>query len=195
MSFLLDTNVIAEVRKPSGDPNVHAWFASVSGDELYLSVLVLGEIRQGIERLRPRDPAQAGVFETWLSTISRDFSDRVIPVSADVAQQWGRLNAPDPMPAIDGLMAATAKVHGLTFVTRNTRHVERAGVSLLNPFEGRWSHPSPGLCRVPCGGHMCEDPGVRRAHLGLRGGSGSSWPGSAWSVSPPRRRRGCGWRR
>jgi predicted nucleic acid-binding protein len=137
MSFLLDTNVIAEVRKPSGDPNVHAWFASVSGDELYLSVLVLGEIRQGIERLRPRDPAQAGVFETWLSTISRDFSDRVIPVSADVAQQWGRLNAPDLMPAIDGLMAATAKVHGLTFVTRNTRHVERAGASLLNPFEGR----------------------------------------------------------
>ena len=136
MAFLLDTNVIAEVRKPSGDRNVRAWFASVSGDELYLSVLVLGEIRQGIERLRPRDPAQAGVFETWLSTISGDYSDRVIPVSADVAQQWGRLNVPDSLPVIDGLMAATAKVHGLTFVTRNTRHVERAGVSLLNPFEG-----------------------------------------------------------
>jgi predicted nucleic acid-binding protein len=137
MAFLLDTNVLAEVRKPSGDRNVRAWFASVSGDELYLSVLVLGEIRQGIERLRPRDPAQAGVFETWLSTISRDYSDRVIPVSADVAQQWGRLNVPDPMPVIDGLMAATAKVHGLTLVTRNIRDVERAGVSLLDPFEGR----------------------------------------------------------
>lgn len=135
MSYLLDTNVVSEARKPRGDANVKAWMASVAGAELYLSVLVVGEIRQGIERLRRRDAEQASVYDTWLAELWRQFPGRILPVSGEVAERWGRMNVPDPLPAVDGLLAATAAVHGLTLVTRNTRHVERTGVRLLNPFE------------------------------------------------------------
>lgn len=134
MSFLLDTTVLSEARKPAGDGNVRAWLASVRGAELYLSVLVVGEIRQGIERLRRRDPTQAVVFEAWLVTLRRDYADRILPVTAEIAEEWGRLNVPDPVQAIDGLLAATASVHRLTLVTRNIADVARTGVPLLNPF-------------------------------------------------------------
>jgi toxin FitB len=135
MSFLLDTNVVSEARKRTANPNVQAWLASVPGLELYLSVLVIGEIRQGIERRRRRDPTQAAAYETWLSTLLRDYADRIIPITAEVAREWGRLNVPDPLPVIDGLLAATAKVRGWTLVTRNTADLAGAGVRLLNPFE------------------------------------------------------------
>ncbi len=135
MAFLLDTNVVSEVRRSAADSKVRAWLASVPDAELHLSVLVIGEIRQGIERLRRRDPAQAGVFETWLSTLLHDYADRIIPVTVEVAEEWGRLNVPDPLPVIDGLMAATAKVRGWTLVTRNVTDLARAGVRLLNPFD------------------------------------------------------------
>jgi len=134
VSFLLDTNVLSEVRKPSPEPAVAAWFETVSGDELYISVLVVGEVRQGIERLRPRDPAQADVFESWLRTLEGDFGDRILPVTIAVAEAWGRLNAPSPLPTVDGLLAATALVHGLTFVTREAERLERTGARLLNPW-------------------------------------------------------------
>jgi toxin FitB len=135
MSFLLDTNVISEARKPNGHPNVRAWLASVRGLDLYLSVLVVGEIRQGIERLRRRDPTQASVYEAWLARLRQDYADRILPVTADVAEEWGRMNVPDPVPTVDGLMAATAKVKGLIFVTRTTADLARTGVRLLNPFD------------------------------------------------------------
>lgn len=135
MSFLLDTNVISEARKPDGNPNVRTWLASVKGFDLYVSVLVVGEVRLGIERLRRRDPFQAGIFETWLAQLRRDYADRILPVDSAVAEAWARMNVPDPVPVLDGLMAATAKVHGLTFVTRNTSHLLRTGVRLFNPFE------------------------------------------------------------
>lgn len=134
MSFLLDTNVVSEARKRNADPNVRAWLASVPDPDLYLSALVIGEIRQGVERLRRRDPAQAAMYDAWLSTLLRDFADRIVPVTAEVAQEWGRLNVPDPLPVIDGLLAATAKVHGWTLVTRNTADLARVGVPLLDPF-------------------------------------------------------------
>ena len=137
MSFLLDTNVLSEARKPDAHANVRRWLASVSGVELYISVLVIGEIRQGIERLRRRDERQADVYEAWLAVLRRDYGDRVIPITPDVAEEWGRLNVPDPIAGIDGLMAATAKAHGLTFVTRNVADVSRTGVRLLNPFDPR----------------------------------------------------------
>ena len=135
VSFLLDTNVISEARRPRGDANVKAWLASVPADNLYLSVLVVGEIRGGIERLRRRDPVQADAYEGWLATLRRDYADRLLPVTAEVADEWGRMNVSDPVPVVDGLMAATAKVKCLTLVTRNTADIERSGARILNPFE------------------------------------------------------------
>lgn len=134
MSYLLDTNVVSELSKAKADPKLLVWFASVKSHELYLSVLVLGEIRQGIERLRGRDPGQAQVYENWLATLERDFSDRILAIDNQVADVWGSLNARDPLPVVDGLLAATALVHDLRFVTRNVSDVARTGVKLLNPF-------------------------------------------------------------
>lgn len=135
MSYLLDTNVLSEVRKPHGDSRVHGWFERVRSDELFLSVLVLGEVRQGVERLKRRDAAQAAVFERWLEGLQRYYRERILPVDEAVVDVWGRINAGDPLPVIDGLLASTALVHKLTLVTRNTRDVQRSGVALLNPFE------------------------------------------------------------
>src|SRR6266511_3946279 len=135
MSYLLDTNVLSELRKPRADKHVRAWFNTVPTSALYLSVLVIGEIRAGIERQRRKDPGQAGLFERWLETLLRDYGDRLAPIDAHVAEEWGRLNVPDPLPVVDGLLAATAKVRGWTLVTRNTRDLARSGVRLLNPFE------------------------------------------------------------
>jgi toxin FitB len=137
MSFLLDTNVLSEARKPVGDPGVRAWFATVRGADLYVSVLVVGEIRQGITRLQRRDPVQALVYETWLAALYQHYADRLLPVTTAIAEEWGRLNVPDPLPVIDGLLAATASVHGLTLVTRNTADFARIGVPFLNPFTAR----------------------------------------------------------
>ncbi len=136
MSFVLDTNVVSEARKgPRMDVGVAHWFSAVEPEELYLSVLVVGEIRQGIEGLRRRDPIQAGHLEAWLSGLRRRYVDRIIPIDEEIAEEWGRMNAPDPISSRDGLMAATAKVRGMTFVTRNTRVVARTGARLLNPFD------------------------------------------------------------
>lgn len=133
--FLLDTNVVFEARKAArADPGVTAWLASVRGSQLYVSVLVLGEIRQGVERLQRRDPAQAVMFESWLDTLEHTYGDRVVPITSEIADAWGRLNVPDPLPAVDGLMAATAQVRRMTLVTRNVVDVERRGVEVLNPF-------------------------------------------------------------
>lgn len=139
MTYLLDTNVISEARKPDGDAGVRSWLQSVPAGSLFLSVLVLGEIRRGIEQLRRRDRNQAGVYEAWLSRVVYDYGDRIIPITPDIADEWGRLNVPDPLPVVDGLIAATAKVRGLTLVTRNTRDFVRAQIRLLNPFSGTFS--------------------------------------------------------
>jgi predicted nucleic acid-binding protein len=134
VSYLLDTNVLSELRRRTPNPAVAAWFEAAAGDDLFLSVLVIGEIRQGIERLRPRDPAQAGVFEQWLAALKRDYADRVLPVTSAVAEAWGRLDVLAALPAIDGLLVATASVHGLTFVTRDVDRLALTGASLLNPW-------------------------------------------------------------
>ena len=135
MSYLLDTNVISEIRKAAPNAGVEAWFAGTESPELFLSVLVLGEIRQGVERLRRRrDPQQARIFDGWLATLKDEFADRLLPVSAAIAERWGSINAVQPLPVVDGLLAATALEHDLTFVTRDTTPFGTAGVRILNPW-------------------------------------------------------------
>ena len=131
----MDTNVLSEVRRPRGDEKVKRWISSAFVSDLYLSVLVVVEIRRGTERLKRRDPEGAKVYEAWLDTVLKEYADRILPIDAEVTEEWGRISVPDPVPIVDGLMAATAKVRGMTFVTRNTADVERTGVRLLNPFD------------------------------------------------------------
>lgn len=135
MSFLLDTNVISELRKGQRcNPGVVSWFEEVASEELYLSVLTLGEVRKGIENRRRRDMPTAIALEAWLQEVEGTYSDRILPVTQAVADQWGRLNVPDPLPVLDSLLAATAKVYGLVLVTRNLKDMQRTGVGCLNPF-------------------------------------------------------------
>ena len=135
MSYLIDTNIISEIRKGRRcDPNVSAWYASIADDDLFLSALVLGEIRKGIEIARARDPARASALERWLRQVERAFDTRVLGVDNAVSDQWGRMSAIRSVPVVDGLLAATAVVNGLTLVTRNERDVAGLGAAVLNPF-------------------------------------------------------------
>ncbi len=136
MTYLIDTNIILEIRKGGRcDPNVAQWYDGIADDDLHLSVLALGEIRQGIERSRRRDPDKAKALDRWLVQIYEAFDGRILPIDSAVADIWGQMNVPDRISTIDGLMAATAKVHGLTLVTRNIADVTRSGAALLNPFD------------------------------------------------------------
>ena len=136
MSFLIDTNIVSEIRKGNRcDPAVAAWWAGVAEDDPRVSVLVLGEIRKGVELARRRDPQKARALETWLKDLVSDFGGRILPVDAAVAEEWGRMAAVRPVPAIDALLAATAKTNGHTLVTRNATDVAGLDVEVLNPFE------------------------------------------------------------
>jgi toxin FitB len=135
LSYLLDTNVISELRKGErADANVTAWFADVAEEEIFLSVLTIGEIRRGIESVRHRDLDSAAALDRWLNLLSETHGDRVVPIDRAIAEEWGRLNVPDPLPVVDGLLAATARVVGLTLVTRNVADIAATGVLVLNPF-------------------------------------------------------------
>ena len=136
MSYLVDTNVLSELRKGRRcDSQVSQWFARLSDEEVFLSVLTVGEIRRGIERIRRRDARSARVLDAWLRRLTAEHRERILPVDEAVAEEWGRLNVPNPVPVVDGLMAATARVHGLTLATRNVKDVARTGVACVNPFE------------------------------------------------------------
>jgi predicted nucleic acid-binding protein len=141
VSYLIDTNIISEVRKGERcDPHVSAWYAVVVDEEIFLSTLVLGEIRKGIELARPRDPDKAAALERWLRQVEAAFDGRVLGIDNAVSDQWGRMSAIRPIPVIDGLLAATAAINGLTLVTRNDRDIAGLGAAVLNPFrigEGR----------------------------------------------------------
>jgi predicted nucleic acid-binding protein len=135
MSWLIDTNVLSELRKGDrANAAVSAWYATANDEDLFTSVLVLGEVRRGIESVRRRDVASALALEQWLLRLGSTFNERVLPIDARVADRWGALNVPDPVPTVDGLLAATALVHDLTLVTRNVQDVRGTGVRVLDPF-------------------------------------------------------------
>ena len=135
MSTILDTNVLSELRKgPRCHAGVADWFASAPDDELFLSVLVIGEIQRGIDQIRRRDTRAGTALGRWLAQITRSYEDRILPVTLPIARLWGSLGARDPIPTVDGLLAATALHHELVLVTRNVKDVARTGVRQLNPF-------------------------------------------------------------
>jgi toxin FitB len=137
LSYLLDTKVISELRKGErAQPAVAAWFADIADEEIFLSVLTIGEIRRGIESVRRRDPDAAASLDSWLSRLSEAYGDRILPIDRVIAEEWGRMSVPDPLPVIDGMLAATARVLELTLATRNVADVADTGVDLLNPFAG-----------------------------------------------------------
>jgi toxin FitB len=135
VSYLIDTSIISEVRKGARcDQHVSVWYASIADRDLFLSTLVLGEIRKGIELARPRDADKAAALERWLRQVETAFGSRVLGIDNTVSDQWGRMSAIRPIPVIDGLLAATAMTNGLTLVTRNDRDIVGLGVAVLNPF-------------------------------------------------------------
>jgi predicted nucleic acid-binding protein len=137
LSFLLDTNVLSELRRREPDPGFLRWWDGVEDSDLYTSALVVGEIRLEVRKLHHRgDRSQAERLSDWLDRLVRAYGDRVVPVDVGVVLEWAPMNVPDRIPVVDGLMAATAKHHGWTFVTRNTKDVANRGVRLLNPFTG-----------------------------------------------------------
>jgi toxin FitB len=136
VTYLLDTNVLSETRKRQPAAGVAAWIAATPPDRLHVSVLTLGEIEQGIARIRGRgDGRQAAALERWLKDLETGFEYRVLPVTFPIAAAWGRQQYPQPLPVIDGLIAATARVHGMTVVTRNVNDFALAGIDVLNPFD------------------------------------------------------------
>ncbi len=134
--FLLDTNVISEVRKGArANPAVRAWFHAHAGEAHFLSVLTLGEIRKGIEQIRAKDSDKASALENWLSEIIAIFEGRILGIGLNDAQTWGHLSSVEKLPEVDGLIAATARVHGLLVVTRNVHDYALSGVKVVNPWQ------------------------------------------------------------
>ena len=139
--YLLDTNVVSELRKirlGKADSHVASWADSVDATDLYLSVITVQELEIGVLLAERRDPAQGVIFRAWLNGhVLPAFTDRILTVDTAVAQRSARLHVPDPRPVRDGLIAATALVHGMTVVTRNVSDFEPTGVLTINPWVGR----------------------------------------------------------
>ena len=135
MSFLIDTNVISELRKGrKADQGVRDWFESVEDNEIFISVIVLGEIRYGIEKLKKKDSLAAFPLERWLEYIRVGYDERVLPVTVEIADIWGKLMVIRTMAPADGLLGASALFYDLTLVTRNTADFTQTGVRIFNPF-------------------------------------------------------------
>ena len=137
--YLIDTNVISESRKRSkADSGVQAFFKQVAEEDarVFISVVTVGELRRGVELIRHRgDRRQATQLEKWLDQLLGDYEERVLDITGDIAQLWGRLRVPHPENALDKQIAATALIYDLTVVTRNHKDFSKTGVRLLNPFK------------------------------------------------------------
>ena len=135
MKYLLDTNTVSEPKRKRPNAAAAAWLRRVDQSLLFISVLTLGEIENGVTRLASRDKIAADALRAWAEGIRADFSSRIIAVDLAIAETWGRISARRPLPVADGLLAATALVHGMTLVTRNVRDVADTGVKLINPWD------------------------------------------------------------
>lgn len=134
MTFLLDTNVISEVRRKRPDGRVLSWLCRADPATLCISVLTLGEIAKGAAQCAVRDSAQAAIYYQWLNLVRSNYADRTIAVDADIAEAWGRLATKRTFPVVDGLIAATALIRGMTLVTHNVRDFADAGISVIDPW-------------------------------------------------------------
>lgn len=134
MRYLLDTNVVSELVRTRPDEQVVTWLRGLRTHQIYLSVLTVGEIRTGVQRLVPRDAARATALEAWVHGLEETYGDRILPVTLEIAQRWPAVHAARPLPVVDSLLAVTALAHGLTVATRNTRDFVDSGVPVVNPF-------------------------------------------------------------
>lgn len=135
MPYLLDTNILSELRKGVRcTPNVLKWARASAQERHYISVLSLGEIRKGIEILRRKSPKQCPAFEKWLRALQTDYATDILPVTDTISDQWGCMMAKQTLPVIDGLLAATAHTHRLIVATRNVDDFKSTGVKVVNPF-------------------------------------------------------------
>jgi toxin FitB len=137
VAYLIDTCALSEFTKPRPSPNVEAWFRSVVDGAEFVSVLTIGELEKGIAKLRAS--RRRASFEAWLAALRDRFGERVLPIDEPVAIEWGRISARaelagKPVPVVDGMLAATAVVHGLTIVTRNSSDIARTGAPIVDPW-------------------------------------------------------------
>lgn len=136
MGFLLDTNVLSELRKEHEcHPAVAAWMAGVAAEDLFISVIAIGELWRGVEQVQRRDPPSAWHLARWVRHIEHVHRARILPVTTAIARRWGRFSVEQLLPAEDALMAATALENGLVVATRNVRDFNRSGVVLVNPWD------------------------------------------------------------
>jgi toxin FitB len=134
--ILLDTVVLSEIRKSRPSAKVMAWLQSQREDQLYISVISIGEIARGIEKARKADPEFAQALAQWLDTLQRLYADRILPITPPIAKLWGELSAKQGHDGADLLIAATAQVHRLAVATRNVKHFSPMQIEVVNPFEG-----------------------------------------------------------
>jgi predicted nucleic acid-binding protein len=133
--YLLDTDVVSELRRPRRDSDIVAWIEPITSTDLFISTITIFEVEFGIEQQRRDDPPLARDLEAWLDDTLRLYGDRILPLTVNIARRWGRLSAQIGNKNVDGAIAATALEHGLTVVTRNIVHYTATGVAIVNPFE------------------------------------------------------------
>lgn len=135
LQYLLDTNILSETRKKQADERVTSFLSAAEPSMLYISVLTLGELRKGVALKKRSDKDAAKKIGAWVDGLEFSFGDRILGIDAATASLWGELSAQRPRPVIDTLLAATAVVHKLTFVTRNIADVQDIDLKLLNPWK------------------------------------------------------------